>query len=540
MGFDEPFLMAGIFICANFLHVDGLFAKCFALSAMIVSCLVAIGWCQLTANALPTVRSVDNSGNDQSQFSIGPCDEGYTFIPMAFAAMLYCLYMMECWHYQSRQNSISKSDIGSLNVHLEKLRAAAPVVWWQAVCYHYTRRTRHITRYSRSTNHYCTINLSFNCESLFFEFVKSTAKSVEIRFRYRNGDAVVANQVYYERINSKTATCGFVYQTCGVRDISKCLINLDRFPVTKVRFTKSFVFTTLQAANEFEEQRARFFHDNETIDDYMEIREGMDLMNVVFKENILVFRNPAQAPWFHSKLAYWLFSTMLLSWPLRVFVDCRTAHAHCQITKLFGTNYLSPTNRYSTALLIPGNRPRPDPSDASYLVVPSYSEAMLMDLAPGTIMADTWLTGTQSHPLTVALSHKFKRSWNDWRTALRPSTSSLIFARRSRSLTFAKRKSQQLNDLTETDEGDHQSEERNGRLVSAPRSISYGGAFGFSQPTPSGIGPPSILEESVELDEEPPPPYDAAMRCYHFVRDRVWKQCNERSSDEQVLSSQLL
>ncbi|KRY36864.1 Transmembrane -like protein [Trichinella spiralis] len=516
MGFDEPFLMAGIFICANaFFKLSprrrfickslqkNFNFKCFALSAMIVSCLVAIGWCQLTANALPTVRSVDNSGNDQSQFSIGPCDEGYTFIPMAFAAMLYCLYMMECWHYQSRQNSISKSDIGSLNVHLEKLRAAAPVVWWQAVCYHYTRRTRHITR-------------------------------------YRNGDAVVANQVYYERINSKTATCGFVYQTCGVRDISKCLINLDRFPVTKVRFTKSFVFTTLQAANEFEEQRARFFHDNETIDDYMEIREGMDLMNVVFKENILVFRNPAQAPWFHSKLAYWLFSTMLLSWPLRVFVDCRTAHAHCQITKLFGTNYLSPTNRYSTALLIPGNRPRPDPSDASYLVVPSYSEAMLMDLAPGTIMADTWLTGTQSHPLTVALSHKFKRSWNDWRTALRPSTSSLIFARRSRSLTFAKRKSQQLNDLTETDEGDHQSEERNGRLVSAPRSISYGGAFGFSQPTPSGIGPPSILEESVELDEEPPPPYDAAMRCYHFVRDRVWKQCNERSSDEQVLSSQLL
>ncbi|KAL1230716.1 Transmembrane protein [Trichinella spiralis] len=430
--------------------------KCFALSAMIVSCLVAIGWCQLTANALPTVRSVDNSGNDQSQFSIGPCDEGYTFIPMAFAAMLYCLYMMECWHYQSRQNSISKSDIGSLNVHLEKLRAAAPVVWWQAVCYHYTRRTRHITR-------------------------------------YRNGDAVVANQVYYERINSKTATCGFVYQTCGVRDISKCLINLDRFPVTKVRFTKSFVFTTLQAANEFEEQRARFFHDNETIDDYMEIREGMDLMNVVFKENILVFRNPAQAPWFHSKLAYWLFSTMLLSWPLRVFVDCRTAHAHCQITKLFGTNYLSPTNRYSTALLIPGNRPRPDPSDASYLVVPSYSEAMLMDLAPEIL-------------------ERLENSAE----------------------TFNIQKSQQLNDLTETDEGDHQSEERNGRLVSAPRSISYGGAFGFSQPTPSGIGPPSILEESVELDEEPPPPYDAAMRCYHFVRDRVWKQCNERSSDEQM------
>ncbi|KRY90206.1 Transmembrane -like protein [Trichinella pseudospiralis] len=476
--------------------------KCFALSTMIVSCLVAIGWCQLTANALPTVSSVDNSGNDQLQFSIGPCDEGYTFIPMAFAAMLYCLYMMECWHYQSRQNLISKSDIGSLNVYLEKLRAAAPVVWWQAICYHYTRRTRHITR-------------------------------------YRNGDAVVANQVYYERINSKTATCGFVYQTCGVRDISKCLINLDRFPVTKVRFTKSFVFTTLQAANEFEEQRARFFHDNETIDDYMEIREGMDLMNVVFKENILVFRNPAQAPWFHSKFAYWLFSTMLLSWPLRVFVDCRTAHVHCQITKLFGTNYLSPTNRYSTAL-IPGNRARPaDTSDASYLVVPSYSEAMLMDLAPGTLMADTWLTGTQSHPLT-SLSHKFKRSWNDWRTALRPSTSSLIFARRSRSLTFAKRKSQQLNDLTETDEGDHQSEQRNGRLVSAPRSISYGGALGFSQPTPSGIGPPSILEESVELDEEPPPPYDAAIRCYHFVRDRVWKQCNERSSDEQVLSNQSL
>jgi hypothetical protein len=44
------------------------------------------------------------------------------------------------------------------------------------------------------------------------------------------------------------------------------------FPAIRIRFSKGFVFANVQAANEFEEQRARFFSENEIRDDYMEVR----------------------------------------------------------------------------------------------------------------------------------------------------------------------------------------------------------------------------------------------------------------------------
>lgn len=42
-------------------------------------------------------------------------------------------------------------------------------------------------------------------------------------------------------------------------------------PPVKARFSKGFVFANLQAANEFEDQRTRFFQENEIRDDYMEV-----------------------------------------------------------------------------------------------------------------------------------------------------------------------------------------------------------------------------------------------------------------------------
>lgn len=64
------------------------------------------------------------------------------------------------------------------------MRETQPVIWWKAVCYHYVRRTRHVTR-------------------------------------YRNGDAYTTTQVYYERVNSHGSGASFVYTNCGVKDISK-------------------------------------------------------------------------------------------------------------------------------------------------------------------------------------------------------------------------------------------------------------------------------------------------------------------------------
>ncbi|GIY51318.1 transmembrane protein 151B [Caerostris darwini] len=72
--------------------------------------------------------------------------------------------------------------------HIQQMRETQPVIWWKAVCYHYVRRTRHVTR-------------------------------------YRNGDAYTTTQVYYERVNSHGSGASFAYTNCGVKDISKKVIH---------------------------------------------------------------------------------------------------------------------------------------------------------------------------------------------------------------------------------------------------------------------------------------------------------------------------
>ena len=83
-------------------------------------------------------------------------------------------------------------------------------------------------------------------------------------------------------------------------------------------------------------KRARFFGENEGLDDYMEAREGMHLKNVDFREHILAFPDPTHQPWFARHRVFWLASACLLSWPLRVVSEYRTAYVHYHVEKLFG------------------------------------------------------------------------------------------------------------------------------------------------------------------------------------------------------------
>lgn len=68
----------------------------------------------------------------------------------------------------------------------------------------------------------------------------------------------------------------------------------------------------------------------------MEAREGMHLKNVDFREHILAFPDPAHQPWFSRHRVFWLASAFLLSWPLRVVSEYRTAYVHYHVEKLFG------------------------------------------------------------------------------------------------------------------------------------------------------------------------------------------------------------
>ncbi|CAL8102891.1 unnamed protein product [Orchesella dallaii] len=84
-------------------------------------------------------------------------------------------------------------------------------------------------------------------------------------------------------------------------------------------------------------------YEQERYDDYMEMREGMDLANVHFKESLISWASPDNPPWFAKAPVFWLCNFLLLSWPLRLILELNTAHVHYQVNKLFGVNYMSPS-----------------------------------------------------------------------------------------------------------------------------------------------------------------------------------------------------
>ncbi|XP_054710392.1 transmembrane protein 151B-like [Uloborus diversus] len=318
--------------------------KCLVLTLLISGCLAALAWCQCAR----VTRLVVNFHNFPitTRRTASPCEEGYVFIPVAFAAMLYLVYLVECWHCTTRLELAYKVDSATVYEHITQMRETQPVIWWKAVCYHYVRRTRHVTR-------------------------------------YRNGDAYTTTQVYYERVNSHGSGASFAYTNCGVKDISKKLLDLEKHPTTKIRFSKGFAFANLEAANEFDEQRRRFFHENERLDDYMEMCEGLDLVGVNFQEHMVAFAEPHRLPWYVSHTIFWVFSLFLLSWPLRVLIQYKTAYVHYQVNKLFGVNYLTPS---SEAQMI-GHMSRGTTIDSSEFerqivnnntIAPSYSESLLL------------------------------------------------------------------------------------------------------------------------------------------------------------------
>ncbi|XP_044231058.1 transmembrane protein 151B [Thunnus albacares] len=350
--------------------------RCLLLSLLMYSCLGAVAWCQLTRvtkisfnSALTSsfTASFTSSLRGASGMGVGghsmiyhdsPCSDGYIYIPLAFLLMLYVLYMVECWHCRARSDLQCKADVDSVYERVLQMRQAQPCIWWKAISYHFVRRTRQVTR-------------------------------------YRNGDAYTTTQVYHERVNTHVAEGEFDYSHCGMKDVSRDLRGLEGHPATRLRFTKCFSFTEAGPENDYLNQRARFFSEIEGLDDYMEAREGMQLKNMDFRENLIAYVHPDRMPWYTSQVAFWLAALLMLSWPLRVLIEYRTAYVHYRIEKLFGLEYShsSPSpldeNRpvgNNTGCIIP----RVDTLDSTEMewhircnrqVIPSYSEAMLINMS---------------------------------------------------------------------------------------------------------------------------------------------------------------
>ncbi|XP_039757135.1 transmembrane protein 151B-like [Pararge aegeria] len=287
---------------------------------MIAGCLGSVVWCNtaeidrelIDLNTLWRKTShevLDNRLRAESWYPIkrtvreSPCDVGYAYIPIAFVLLLYLVYLVECYHSTARIQLAKRVDVAAVSARVHSMRTSTPRVWWKAICYHYVRRKRQVTR-------------------------------------YRNGDAYTTTQVYYERVNTHSASTSFAHACCGQRDASRNLVLDSNTPITKVRFSKGFAFANIEAASEFEDQRSRFFAEHERFDDFMEMREGLDLIGVSsFKEYMVAYRDTDRCAWYSSQLLFWTLSCLLLSWPLRIIIECNTAYVHYTITKIFGTNY---------------------------------------------------------------------------------------------------------------------------------------------------------------------------------------------------------
>ncbi|XP_045136667.1 transmembrane protein 151B-like [Portunus trituberculatus] len=318
--------------------------KCFILTLLILACLAAIAWCRLT-QVTKVFLDFDTFPITMTR-KLSACEDGYLYIPVAFLAMLYLVYLLECFHCPTRMQLTHTTPASHVEAMIEAMRAAQPVIWWKAMCYHYVRRCRHVTR-------------------------------------YRNGDAYTSTQVFYERVNSHSVGTCFLFSNCGAKDISKKLVNLSKYACTKIRISKGFAFANLEAANEFEEQRARFFQESERRDDYMEMREGLDLTNVVFREFVIARRDNRRPPWYVRHVVFWVASLLLLSWPLRFLIEYNTTYVHYQVTKLFGVNYTTPVSggRASRGSATTDSHDLEVTIANNCTLVPSYSEALLMEVS---------------------------------------------------------------------------------------------------------------------------------------------------------------
>ena len=316
--------------------------------------LTVVLWCELTT---VEVIAYTHHNSPVTVFD-SPCEDGYMYIPIAFLVLLYLVYLLECWYSEIRIEIYYKEDTRTVYERVRRIRESFPVVWWRAISYHYNRHTRQVTR-------------------------------------YRHGDTYTTTQEYYERINTHSAASAFDFSECGVKDVSKQLIDLEEFPITRVSFSKNFMFLNEESEYDYLSQRARFFGENDGRDENMETREGLTLTDVEFTDDMISYAYSDKLPWYFSMSVFWAMSFILLSWPFRILVSYKTAIVDYQIEKLFGTNYsggmlsmehwngetmhLTRVNTVgsncSLESMIRGNRH----------VVPSYSEAILMDLANGNV-----------------------------------------------------------------------------------------------------------------------------------------------------------
>ena len=96
-------------------------------------------------------------------FVSGKCGSGYFYVPFTFIIVLYVLLIIEAYHCQLRKDLRGKTNCKKAYDLIDRYKRAYPIIWWRVICYHYAKRSRQTTS-------------------------------------YRNGDAYITTQDYYERV----------------------------------------------------------------------------------------------------------------------------------------------------------------------------------------------------------------------------------------------------------------------------------------------------------------------------------------------------
>lgn len=79
-------------------------------------CFVTLAWCALgrvdifISSASADVDTTSVAYSNDILHPESPCYSGYVYIPLAFLAMLYVVYLVECWHCFSKTAMLANAE----------------------------------------------------------------------------------------------------------------------------------------------------------------------------------------------------------------------------------------------------------------------------------------------------------------------------------------------------------------------------------------------------------------------------------------------
>lgn len=118
--------------------------KCLLLTLLMYGCFATLAWCALCR--VPVLGSSITLGADEDATSaayyneIGylesPCSSGYVYIPLAFLALLYVVYLVECWHCFSKTAMLAHAEfqVCVKSSSLVTLRTHSNPTEWRVYC----------------------------------------------------------------------------------------------------------------------------------------------------------------------------------------------------------------------------------------------------------------------------------------------------------------------------------------------------------------------------------------------------------------------